>query len=202
MIQPVSPPDRLLRSPLLMNAGQTALLVIDVQDRILTPIPDAQRIVWNCRRLVDGAGLLGVRAAWTEQSPEKLGGTAATLAQRLQQINAQGPAAKIAFSCGECLDLAHRWLDEGRRQVLLAGIETHVCVQQTALDYIAAGFDVYLAVDAASSRHAIDHQTALRRLESSGVTLTTTEAALCEWTEAAGTPNFKQVSGLLKETEP
>ncbi|MEM6656173.1 MAG: isochorismatase family protein [Planctomycetota bacterium] len=194
--------NRLARSPELMNAHDTALLVVDVQERILAAIGDADRVVWNTRRLVDGAGLLGVSAAWTEQYPEKLGGTAPELAERLAAIDAAGPAAKLAFSCGEHPAIAERWFAEGRRRVLISGVETHVCVQQTALDYLAAGFRVYVAVDAVASRHAIDHDTALRRLDSAGVTLTTTEAALCEWVDAAGTPPFKAVSALLKEPGP
>jgi nicotinamidase-related amidase len=86
--------------------------------------------------------------------------------------------------------------------VLLAGIETHVCIQQTALDLLAAGYQVYLAADAVAARHAIDHEIALRRMESSGVVLTTTEAAIFEWCEQAGTPEFRRISQLAKEAPP
>ena len=89
--------------------------------------------------------------------------------------------------------------DRGIGKILLAGIEAHVCVQQTALDLLADGYRVYLAVDAIGARHEIDYAIALRRLESSGATLTTTEAALFEWCEAAGTPEFKQISALVRE---
>jgi nicotinamidase-related amidase len=84
--------------------------------------------------------------------------------------------------------------------VLVAGIEAHVCVQQTVLDLLAEGFRVYVAADAIGSRHAIDLDIALRRLEASGAVLTTTEAALFEWCEVAGTPEFKQISALVRET--
>jgi nicotinamidase-related amidase len=81
-------------------------------------------------------------------------------------------------------------------------VETHICIAQTALDLTAAGFTAYVAVDAVGSRHAIDRETALRRLESAGVIMTTTEAAMFEWCGTAGTPEFKQISALAKETPP
>ena len=101
--------------------------------------------------------------------------------------------------CGEIFE---RWRADGRYRVLVCGIETHVCVMQTALDLAAAGFEVYVAVDAVGARHAVDHETALRRMESAGVVLTTTEAAMFEWCRIAGTPEFKKISALAKEKPP
>jgi len=193
--------DALPRSPELMNADDTALLVIDVQERIMKAIPEANHLVWNLRRLIDGAGILGLPVAATEQAPDKLGPTVPELASRLAALRAT-PQSKLAFSCGERGAMAREWLDAGCHRVLLCGVETHVCVQQTALDYLAAGFRVYAAVDALASRHTIDYQTALRRMESSGVTLTTCEAALTEWCQVAGTPEFKKISALAKEQPP
>ncbi|MEQ8837306.1 MAG: isochorismatase family protein, partial [Lacipirellulaceae bacterium] len=109
---------------------------------------------------------------------------------------------KIQFSCGERGEVFSGWLEEGLHRVLLAGIETHVCVQQTALDLLAAGFQVFVAVDAVGSRYKVDHGIALRRMEASGVLLTTTEATLFEWCERAGTPEFKAISALAKEKPP
>lgn len=185
------------RSPDLMNADDTALLVVDVQERIAQAMANAATLVWNCRRLIEGAKILGVTVAATEQAPQKLGPTVEPLASLLPDRR-----EKLAFSCGERGELAEGWREAGRHRVLLCGVETHVCVQQTALDLVAAGFFVYLAVDAATARHAIDHEVALRRMESAGVTLTTCEAALTEWAVRAGTPEFKQISRLAKEPPP
>ena len=185
------------RSPELMNANETGLLVVDAQEKLLAVVPDAERIVWNCRRLLDAAAVLGVARAGTEQYPEKLGRLAASLAERLDP-----PASKLAFSCGECGPIFHRWREDGLYRVLVCGIETHVCVAQTALDLLADGWLVYVAVDAVGTRHVVDHRAALRRLESAGVVLTTTEAAMFEWCRVAGTPEFKQISALSKETAP
>lgn len=185
------------RSPELMSRDDTALLVVDVQDRILAAIADTPRVVWNTRRLIDGAKILDVPVLVTEQYPERLGPTTAVLAERL------GPAAsKLSFSCRGCADLFEPLVRRGITKILLAGIETHVCVAQTAFDLLADGFRVYLAVDALGSRFAVDREVALRRLDAAGCTLTTTEAALFEWCAVAGTPEFKQISALVREIGP
>ena len=185
------------RSPDLMSRDDTALLVIDVQDRLLPAIADRDRIVWNIRRLIDGARVLGLDVAATEQYPKGLGTTAPILAERLGEI-----PAKLMFSCRECDEIFTEFAENGRRKVLVVGIESHVCVQQSVLDLMGEGFRIYVAVDAVGSRHQIDYQTALRRMDSAGATLTTTEAALFEWCEVAGTAEFKQISQLVREEPP
>ena len=92
--------------------------------------------------------------------------------------------------------------ESGIYNLLLCGIESHVCVAQSALDLLAQGFNVFVCVDAIGARSAVDHRVAIRRLENSGVTLTTTEAALFEWCEKAGSKNFKQISKLVQQTKP
>jgi nicotinamidase-related amidase len=200
-MEPASKPPRssaaLPRSPLLMSRDDTGLLVVDVQEKLMPLIAGQRRIVWNISRLIRGAGVLGVPVAATEQYPQGLGPTVAELAALLPQR-----PAKLAFSCGECGGVFEELQGRGVHRLLLCGIEAHVCVQQTALDLLAAGFSVYLAVDAVGARHEADYRTALRRMESSGATLTTTEAALFEWCAVAGTPEFKQVSQLVREAPP
>lgn len=183
------------RSPEMMSRSDTALLVVDMQEKLLRLIEGYQRITWNTRRLIDGAKLLGLPVVATEQYPQGLGPTATELAERLGSV-----PAKLMFSCRECQGVLSDLRDRGVGKILLAGIEAHVCIQQTALDLLAEGYRVYLAVDAIGARHEIDYTTALRRLESAGATLTTTEAALFEWCEVAGTPEFKQISALVRET--
>jgi len=193
---------QLSRSPELMNAAETLLCVIDLQQRLLPVIDGHERIVWNARRLLNAARLLQLRAIATEQYPEKLGSTVESLATLLPE-----PAvSKLAFSAAGCTGLFAQQLSEistgGRHRALLCGIETHVCIQQTAYDLLSAGYQVFLAVDATGTRHKHDHEIALRRMESAGVVLTTTEAALFEWCREAGTPEFKQISQLVKEPHP
>jgi nicotinamidase-related amidase len=187
----------LSRSPELMSADDTGLLVIDVQEKLIGLVSGHERVTWNIRRLLDGAKALGVIAAATEQYPQGLGKTVPELAQRLGDI-----PDKVSFSCGACPAIFGHWDERGISRVLVAGIEAHVCVQQTVLDLLASGRRVYVAVDAIGSRYEIDYQTALRRMESAGATLTTTEAALFEWCQHSGTPQFKEISRLVRESPP
>ena len=185
------------RSPELMAPHDTALLVIDVQERLLPAIRDRERLVWNIRRLIDAAKVLNVAVAATEQYPKGLGATAAPLAERL------GPRLeKLMFSCRECTQLLEDWRQAGIHRILLCGIETHVCVQQTALDLLGLGFRIYVAVDAVGSRYEVDDLTALRRMELCGAVLTTAESAMFEWCVRAGTPEFRAISRLAKESPP
>jgi nicotinamidase-related amidase len=188
---------QLPRSPELMSRGDTALLVIDVQEKLIPAIPNGLRVVWNVRRLIDAAKILGLAVAATEQYPKGLGPTAPELAERL------GPMpSKLIFSAGACSEVFEQLRGRGIHKVLLCGIESHVCVAQTALDLLADGWRVYVAVDAVGSRFEIDYRTAMARLDSAGATLTTTEAAMFEWCEAAGTPEFKEISRLAREPGP
>ncbi|HZL91227.1 MAG TPA: hydrolase [Pirellulaceae bacterium] len=180
-----------------MSRGDSALLVVDMQEKLLRLIPGHERIIFNCRRLIDGAKILGIPVAATEQYPQGLGPTADALRQRLGEI-----PAKLAFSCGECAPIFETWQQQGIFKILVCGIETHVCVQQTVMDLLGEAYRVLVAVDALGARHAIDHETAIRRMDSAGATLTTTEAALFEWCEVAGTPQFKQISALVRESPP
>jgi nicotinamidase-related amidase len=185
------------RSPELMSRGDTALLVIDVQEKLLPAIADARRIVWNVRRLIDAAKILGLPIAATEQYPKGLGPTTGELAERLEPV-----PSKTAFSAGGCPEVIDGLRGRGLHKVLICGVEAHVCVAQTALDLMADGWRVYVAVDAVGSRFDVDCRTALGRMDSAGATLTTVEAAMFEWCEAAGTPEFKEISRLAREAGP
>ena len=185
------------RSPELMSADDTVLLVVDVQEKLVRLLPAHERLVWNIRRVLDGAQLLGVPVLGSEQYPQGLGPTTAELAEKI------GPMpGKLSFSCVGCDETIAKLQSLGRPKVLLVGIEAHVCVLQTALDLLAAGYRVYLAVDAIGARYEIDHATALRRMEAAGATVVTTEMALFEWCRVAGSPQFKQLSALVRERPP
>ncbi len=185
-----------MRSPELMSRSDTGLLVIDVQTKLMGKMAARDPVVANIARLVEGARILGVPVQATEQYPKGIGPTVPELADRLPPR-----PEKLAFSCCGLPEVAEQFRSRGVQKVLLAGIETHVCVQQTALDLAAQGFRVFVAADAVTSRKDIDRDLALRRMERAGVVLTTTEAALFEWTEAAGTPEFKQISKLVTTSD-
>lgn len=185
------------RSPELFTADASLLLVVDMQPRLLAVQPRGGEITWNCRRLLDAAAALGVRVGATEQSPAKLGATVDELRQRL----AAPPHAKAAFTAA-CNEVAGGLFDVGVDRIVVCGIESHVCIQQTALDLLSAAYRVAVPVDAISSRHQLDHDTALRRMESSGAVLTTTEALMFEWCQTAAHPAFRKISALAKEYGP
>jgi len=191
----MSETNSLPRSPVLMSRGDTGLLVVDMQEKVLGAIEERERVTWNVRRLIDGARVLGLPVAATEQYPKGLGPTVPELAERLGEI-----PSKLTFSCGGCPQVFDDFQGRGVHKLLVCGIEAHVCVQQTVLDLLAGAWEVYLAVDAVGSRFPVDCQTALGRMDSAGATLTTTEAALFEWCQVAGTPEFKEISRLVRET--
>jgi nicotinamidase-related amidase len=180
-----------------MSRDDTALLVVDMQQKLLPHIRGNQRITWNVRRLIDGAKILRMSVLATEQYPKGLGPTVPEIAERLSTI-----PSKLHFSCGGCPQLFETLPDRGIHKLLVVGVEAHVCVQQTVFDLMTHGFQVYIAADAVGSRFQVDLDIALRRMESAGASLTTTEAALFEWCESAGTPEFKQLSLLVKEESP
>jgi hypothetical protein len=133
-----------------------------------------------------------MRSARSGRGRKGLGPTVPELAARLP-----APATKLAFSCAGVPGLVERFRERSVGQLLLAGVESHVCVLQTALDLLASGFRVYVAADAVASQKTTDYELAMRRLERAGAVLTTTETALFEWTEVAGTPEFKAISRLV-----
>ncbi len=184
-------------SPDLMRGEDSALLVVDAQVKLLEIIPHRARIVWNIRRLLDAADALQVPIAATEQYPERLSPTVPELRDRVGNA-----PSKLCFSAGVCGEIFEQLREANRYRILVCGIETHVCILQTALDLVAAGFETYVAVDAVAARYELDHQTALRRMESSGIVLTTTETAMFEWCRTADRPEFKKISALAKESSP
>lgn len=174
-----------------LYAPTSLLCVVDIQERLLPAVPDGSRVTAMAARLADAATLLGVRSILTEQYPHGLGPTPTELAARLP------PAiSKMSFSCcgSEAFSCS---LASDIESVLLCGLETHICIQQTALDLLARGLTLFIAVDAVGSRQKIDHEIALRRLESSGAILTTTEAAIFEWCRSAEHPQFQAVRKLV-----
>lgn len=194
---PTSNRTEIARSPLLMDRHKSALLIVDLQAKLIPLIPGHEGIIWNVDRLVRGANALGVPVIGTEQYPEKLGGTVPKIAESLSAV-----AGKRDFSCGACSELFRDLAEQGRSTLLVAGIETHVCIMQTVLDLMADGFDVYLPVDAVGARNLVDHETAIQRMHASGATLNTTETAIFEWCETSLDPEFKLISSLIRETNP
>ncbi len=185
------------RSNRLATASSGCLVVIDMQERLLSVIEASEQIIGRCRFLLQAARLLSVPVVITEQYPRGLGATAEPLRSAADDAVV---LEKLRFSGAEVLQTAGV-LQPSVRQLVLTGIETHICVQQTAMDLVAAGWDVILAADASGSRHAPDKSAAVDRLRMAGVTVSTAEAIAFEWCETAEHPSFRQLSALVRARE-
>jgi nicotinamidase-related amidase len=181
--------------PARLTTDNSILLVIDIQDKLLAVMPDADGLIRDVGFLIDAARLLEVPVYATEQYPKGLGPTTAEIARRLP---ASVPS-KVAFSSCGAAGLLETLRSSKRANIVLSGMETHVCVLHTALDLLGEGFQVFLPVDGLQARYAVDHDMALRRLEKAGSILTTVEATAFEWLGGAHHPQFKPISKLIQE---
>jgi len=171
-----------------LAAERTALLVVDVQEAFRR-YHCFSRVAAGAAKLLAGARLLGLPRIVTEQYPRGLGSTVPEVG-----LVEERPLAKRVFSAAR----AEGFSLGGRDQVLVCGLETHVCVAQTVLDLLGEGVEVHLVVDAVGSRHRLDHLVGLRRLTAAGAVATTVEAVLFELLGGADHPDFKAVQGLVK----
>lgn len=187
----------LRRHPELMSRGDTALLVVDIQEKLAPLVAHSATLLWNVHRLVRGAQLLGMHVLATEQYPSGLGATVSPIRELLPV-----GFSKLSFSCAAATGFLEQLAAKAVSKVLVVGIETHVCIQQTVFDLIAESYSVLVAADAVSSRFVSDHTTAIERMRSSGAAITSTEAALFEWCESAEAAEFKAISQIVRETAP
>ncbi len=176
-----------------VNRAGCALLVIDVQDRIIDTIAEHEAVVQNIKALIKTSEALNVPILSTEQ--EKLGETVPELKKLLPN-----PAVrKVNFSCCGNADFMKKLTETRKRVVIVCGIETHICVLQTALDLLEHRYRVLIVRDATSSHAVLDRETALNRMADSGATITTTEAAIYELAEKAGTDEFRRILEIVKD---
>ena len=180
-----------------MTARNGALLIVDVQEKVLAPIRYRELVVANAVRLVRAAQVLHLPAWATEQYPQGLGPTVPELAALIPHR-----PAKTTFHCCAVAEIIEHLHAQKIAHVTLAGIEAHVCVAQTALELLRMGFRVQVPADAVASRTTLDWEIALRRIERAGAVVSTTEAVLFEWTERSDRPEFKAISALIKGFVP
>jgi nicotinamidase-related amidase len=173
-----------------------ALWIVDVQEKLISRILDRERVVANAARLVKAAERLKMPFWATEQYPKGLGATVPELAGLIAHR-----AEKTTFQCCAVPQLLEQLHGRKIGHVTLAGIEAHVCIAQTAIELLRLGFRVQVPADAVGSRHKIDWEFALRRLERAGAVVSTTEAVLFEWVESADHPEFKAISEQIKAYE-
>lgn len=173
---------------------RAALLVVDIQEKLLPAIESGEACLAASRKLIGAARVLGIPTLVTEQYPAGLGRTVPAIADALGDFQAFD---KMCFTA--CVESVRNRLRElGREQVLVCGIEAHVCVQQTVLDLLREGFSVCLCADAVGSRRALDREIAVQRMRQAGAVVTTAESAIFEMLQEAGTDRFKQVLRIIK----
>jgi len=175
----------------VLDRDRAALVVVDVQEAFRPAVVDFERVAGEVSKLIQGAKILGVPVVASEQYPKGLGKTVPEVAEQLGDVE---PIEKVCFSAAE----ADNFDLYGREQALVCGIESHVCVSQTAHDLLERGVEVHVAEDAVSSRTRENRDVGLHKMERSGAVITSVETALFELVGVAGTDEFKAVQGLVK----
>ncbi len=178
-----------------LDRSRAVLAVIDVQEAFRPAVLDFEQVAHNTAVLVQGARRMGVPVLVTEQYPKGLGNTVPEVAEHLDGI---APLEKTCFSAVAAHGFHSALAELERDQLLLCGIESHVCVNQTAEDLLAGGFEVHVATDAVSSRTEHNRELGIHKMEQSGAHLTSVETALFELLRVAGTPEFKDVQKLVR----
>ncbi|QEG02567.1 putative isochorismatase [Stieleria maiorica] len=174
-------------------ADRSAVLVIDFQQKLVPAIPSGEDAVQFTESLLEAADLLGIPSAATVQYPKGLGGLVAPLDRRFPDAE-----EKLDFSSAVCRRALDAWIAAGRDQILICGIETHVCVLQTVLDLAEEGLHPFVVAEAVAARGGWEHELAIEQMRSSGVTISSLESVLFQWLGTADHPQFKAISRIVK----
>ena len=180
----------------MLTVDDTVLAVVDVQGKLAQLMADREALFDGLAILIKGADILDLPVVWTEQYPQGLGPTLDSLAALLRPK--VEPIPKLAFSCWGCEPFVDAIRKTNRRKVLLAGIETHICIYQTTADLLAQGYEVQVVGDAVSSRTVRNRELGLQRIRDLGAAITTVEMALFELQRMAGTNRFRELARLVR----
>lgn len=178
----------------MFTVEEACLVVVDVQGKLATIVDNSEIVIQNVAKLVQAVQALEIPILWLEQNPSRLGGTALEIAQHMDNQ----PIAKMAFSACREEEFIDAIKASGRRQFIVTGIETHICVYQTARQLKEQGFEVEAVVDAVSSRTAANKEIGLAKMQALGILPTSTEMILYELLQRADHTQFKTVLNLVK----
>ena len=179
----------------MLSRDDAVLMVVDIQGKLARLMHEKEALFENVRRMIRGAKALGIPVIWAEQNPKGLGPTVPEIAELMTGTE---PIPKLSFSCCGEQAVSSALQELGRRQVVLTGIEAHVCVYQTAMDLLRMGYEVHVAADAVSSRTKENREIGLQRMRDEGVKLTSVEMALFELLKVARGESFKEIVGIVK----
>lgn len=178
----------------LIQKDKTALLIIDIQEKLMPVIQDTEIVFANTNRLIKGASVLNMSVILTEQYPNGLGNTCV----EIELPETISPVEKICFSCMQSENVIHQLKAKNITTLILCGVESHICVMKTALEALEKNFEVHVVADAVSSRTKENKQIALERMRQSGAFIVSTEMILFQLIDDAGTEEFKAISRLIK----
>jgi nicotinamidase-related amidase len=183
------------RHPNILDGNNTVLVVVDMQEPFLRSIFERERVVANTIKLIRAAKALGVPVVTTLQYQARMGDVIPEVAEALPD---ESRIDKMTFSCCGVEPFGEALAAIGRRQILLTGVETHICVSQTAHDLLHTGYSVQVAEDGVSSRRESDWRTGVEKMRGSGVVITSCEAAIYEMLRDASAAEFKQILDVVK----
>jgi nicotinamidase-related amidase len=181
--------------PHLLSKGKTILVLVDIQEKLLKVMCKKEELVLNVRKLIKAFMIMELPILLTEQYPRGMGKTDESISELVKETEA---IEKICFSCMGKDEFKKRIKSSGKDQVILCGIESHICVLQTALDLLHQGYFVYVPYDGTSSRKESDYRNALDRMQNEGVVIGSVESAIFELLKAANSPAFKQILDIIK----
>jgi nicotinamidase-related amidase len=183
-------------APIICDASRSVLIVVDMQPSFMKAVPGVDKVLERCKFLVQVARELQVPIVASEQNNTRMGGFEPSLLALLDPDS--WPINKMSFSCCGSPEFLRALESTGRRQAVLCGIETHICVNQTALHLLQRGYEVVVAADAIASRGQAAHESAIERILQAGVAKADTESITYEWLGTADHPRFKNVLELVK----
>ena len=179
----------------MLNSEDSILVIIDIQDKLVKAAYHGDNLVKNAAKAAKAAQIMNIPVIITEQYPKGLGKTVNELSESIKNYT---PIEKTYFSAMREDKFRDILKNYKKKQILLCGIETHICVLQTASDLISKGYEVYILEDASSSRNIYEHNTGIELLKQYGAKITCTEIALFEWLKTSQNPNFKEIQALIK----
>ncbi|MCP4394798.1 MAG: hydrolase [Alphaproteobacteria bacterium] len=182
---------------MLLNKEDSILVILDIQERITPETAEPRKVINGGVKLAVSAKKIGIPIIISEQAPTKLGETIVDIRQAFPKnktSKAYEYIEKVHFSCAKENAFINALKKQNKKQIVIAGVETHVCVLQTAMDLIDKGYEIFVVKNACSSRFDEDYQTAIERMYKAGVNIITIEMAIFEWLERCNTDEFKQLS--------
>lgn len=179
----------------MINKDEACLVIVDVQGKLAEMVYDSERLLANIERLVQAVTIFNVPILWLEQYPKGLGKTSEQIAQHLTH---QQPIEKIEFNACLNAQFTNALQQTARKQMIVCGIESHICVYQTAASLQQLGYEVEVVVDAVSSRTEANKMIGIDKMKAKGIAPTATESVIYELMARAGTPEFKQILPLIK----